>query len=84
MPHLATEIAAGQLSHLKLVSPSEQTSADVAAGIVAAMYGQRTFMVSSVQINAIFDNFKVRQQFHFAARAQSLRLQPLGVSMCLG
>ena len=61
-PQLAGELIARQLSQLKLRNPSEKTSADVTAGILAAMHNNAGVVVSQPQINSMFDWFKARQR----------------------
>ena len=68
-PMTANEVVCSQLHALKLYSPSEQTSADVAAGIGVAMYGMRAALMPQEVANAIFDEFKARKQFHVASHA---------------
>ena len=59
-PHLAGEIISQHLSTMLLVNPSEQTSGDVAATIVAATHGDAAAMIDAGEISRVFVWFKAR------------------------
>lgn len=77
-PQLAINIAASHLHDLNLVNPCESTSGDVAAGIAVAMHGASgCAILPTTELQQIYEDFKAREQFQFAWRVQSFRLQPL-------
>jgi hypothetical protein len=60
-PNVSGELIAQHLHRLQLKNPSEQTSADVAAGILVATYGPAAGMLAQPQLQSTYDWFKARQ-----------------------
>ena len=62
-PQLAPQVFTTHLHALKLFLPSEQTSADVAAGIAVAQYGPTAgSALPPAVLNGIYEEVKAQQQ----------------------
>ena len=60
-PSLASELVAQRLHTGGLVCPSENTSADIAAGIVVLTHGTYSATLSAAECDKVFIAFKVRR-----------------------
>jgi len=59
-PELACEVVSQHVHRLGLINPSEQTSADITAGILVAQRGDFAPWLPPADIAKMFDWFKVR------------------------
>jgi len=60
-PSIASELVAQRLHTLGLVCPSENTSADIAAGIVVLTHGTISSTLPAAEFDKVFIAFKVRR-----------------------